>query len=220
MKKFISRIVLSFIFFTGLSVSQTIDTIPMCGTELLMREGIDLSQEGGLYITAQGTIRVLVVFVRFKDDVAPHNHWPANDQVQTWMTEYIDPDMQTGSTNYANLTNYFKQMSLGTYNVIGDFVYVKTPKNKNEYGYPLRYNATKDVLQNAVDPLVNFADYDNWDFNSNYNHTNQPDGIVDMIVMVWRGLVIADWYLGEASLASVKILKFIYYSPNMSIQMV
>lgn len=185
--------------FTINSFSQSIETVPTCGT-VDGEEQVDLSQRGGLHITAQGTIRVLVVFVRFKDDVAAHGYWPANDQVQSFMTQYIDPSTQTGSTNFANLTNYFKQMSLGVYNVIGDVVYVKTPKNKNEYGSPLRYNATKDVLQNAVDPLVNFANYDNWSCNSSYTHSNQPDGVIDMIVMIWRGLVLTPAWLGEASL--------------------
>lgn len=163
MKKFISSTLSSIILFVGLSIPQSVETIPTCGIALPERYSVDLSQEGGLYVTAQGTIRVLVVFVRFRDDVAPHNYWPANDQVQTFMTEYIDPDIQTGSTNFANLTNYFNQMSLGVYNVIGNVVYVKTPQDRSYYGtpWPNRYLATKDVLQNAVDPLVNFADYDN-----------------------------------------------------------
>lgn len=106
-------------------------------------------------------------------------------------------------------------------------MYVKTPKNRNEYGspWPSRSAATKDVLQNVVDPLVNFANYDNWTFNSNYNHTNQPDGTIDMIVMVWRGLLLTDQWLGEASLggglpftveAGTKTIKTGYLNANGS----
>ncbi|MEJ2196878.1 MAG: hypothetical protein P8X73_18755, partial [Ignavibacteriaceae bacterium] len=35
---------------------------------------------------------------------------------------------------------------------------------------------------------------------SNYYHINEPDGIVDMIVIIWRGLVLSDNWCGEASL--------------------
>ncbi|MBI5661985.1 MAG: T9SS type A sorting domain-containing protein [Ignavibacterium album] len=124
------------------------------------------------------------------------------------MTQFVDPSEQTGSINFLNLTNYFKQMSLGSYKVIGDVVYVKTPQNRSYYGTPLpdRWLVTKDVLQNKVDPLVNFGNYDNWTFNSNYHHTNQPDGTVDMVVMIWRGLLLSEAYLGEASLG--------YNNPN------
>ena len=95
-------------------------------------------------------------------------------------------------------------MSLGSYNVTGEVIYVETPQNKNSYiisgSYPDRYLATKDVLINKVDPVINFATYDNWTTTSDYTHINQPDSVVDMIVMIWRGLVFANWWSGEASL--------------------
>jgi M6 family metalloprotease-like protein len=121
------------------------------------------------------------------------------------MSNFIDPSISTGSTNFANLTNYFDKMSLGLYHAIGEAVYVETPVvngvphtqawySQNGYG---RAETNADVLQNAVNPIVNFALYDNWRYDSTYHHTNQADGTVDMIVMVWRG---NPWGLGEASL--------------------
>lgn len=162
---------------------------------------INLSQTGGLYRTSQGTLRVLVVFVRFKDDNAYNPHWPAGSPPNV-MNDFIDPNVSTNSSNLINLTHYFDEMSMGTYDIIGEAIYVETPHNKSYYGsYPNnRVLAHKDVLQNVVDPLVNFNDYDNWTYDSTYSHTNQPDGTVDMIIMVWRGLVITNNWLGEASL--------------------
>lgn len=64
-----------------------------------------------------------------------------------------------------------------------------------------RYEAIKDVLKNKVDPLVDFSDFDNWTYDSPYHHTNQPDGTVDMIVVIWRGKHFGGWG-GEASLGS------------------
>lgn len=52
-----------------------------------------------------------------------------------------------------------------------------------------------------VDPLIDFSKYDNWRYDSDYTHVNEPDGVVDMIVMVYRGRPVG-WYLGEASLGS------------------
>ncbi len=166
---------------------------------------IDQSQFGGIYLTATGTIRILLVFVSYSDDNSAHANWPAHQQ-PTYMSNFIDPSISTGSTNFANLTNYFDKMSLGLYHVIGEAVYVETPVVNgvahtqawySQNGYS-RAQTNADVLQNAVDPIVNFALYDNWRCDSNYHHTNVADGTVDMIVMVWRGSAWPD--LGEASL--------------------
>jgi hypothetical protein len=94
---------------------------------------LDLTQKGGLYVTAQGEIKVLVVFVRFKDDVSSHPYWPVGQPPLEFST-YIDPNFQTGSTNYLNLTNYFKQMSFSVFKVTGTAVYVETPNNRSYYG--------------------------------------------------------------------------------------
>jgi len=170
-----------------------------CGTQ--QTDQADLSQYGGKYIPSQGVFKVLVVFVRFKDDNTYNPHWTAGSPPDV-MNNFIDPYTNTNSVNLINLTHYFDVMSMGTYKVIGNAVYVETPHNMSYYGTPnpSRSSATKDVLQNAVDPIVNFADYDNWTFTSSYHQTNQPDGIVDMIIMVWRGLNFPG-FGGEASLS-------------------
>lgn len=146
---------------------------------------------------------MLVVFASFKDDNSYHPYWPVGQPLQNYST-FIDPNLQTGSTHYINLTNYFDKMSFGISKVIGQAVYVETPHNKSYYGNPPnRFLATKDVLQNAVDPLVNFANFDNWSSSANYTHSNQSDGTVDMIIMIWRAsdtpFPFGGWS-GEASL--------------------
>jgi hypothetical protein len=172
-----------------------------CGTTQARGENIDLEQEGGIYLTSQGELKVLVVFVKFRDDHSAHNYWPDTMEPQPFMTTYIDPNWQTNSTNEINLTHYFRKMSLGIFKVTGEYVYVETPHDKSYYGNPpSRYLATKEVLQQKVDPLINFANYDNWTYNSNYNHINQPDGAVDMIVVIWRGQPFNSTWGGEASL--------------------
>ncbi len=200
MKNFkIIIVILIILLFNLFSFTYASNNPQACG--LTGTTTINLNQRGGLYRTAQGTLRVLVVFVRFKDDNAYNPHWPAGSPPNV-MNNYIDPNANTNSTNLINLTHYFDEMSMATYHVIGDAIYVETPHNKSYYGLPdsSRSKANKDVLQNVVDPLVDFSDYDNWTFNSDYSHTNQPDGTVDMIIMVWRGLVFSSAWLGEATL--------------------
>lgn len=200
MKKLLTLLALSIILFCGYTFAQTDET---CGTipAYYKGESIDLNQKGGIYLTAQGELKVLVVFARFKDDISAHPYWPTGQPPDNYTT-FIDPNLQTNSTHYINLTHYFKKMSLGVYKVTGQAVYVETPQNKSYYfSQPNpRFAANKDVLQNKVDPLINFADYDNWSCSSNYNHIDQPDGTVDMIIMIWRGFQFSSWWSGEASL--------------------
>jgi hypothetical protein len=172
-----------------------------CATTPLRGEVIDLQQNGGIYLTSQGELKVLVVFVKFRDDHSAHNYWPDTMIPQPFMTTYIDPSWQTNSTNEINLTHYFRKMSLGIFKVTGEYVYVETPHDKSYYGNPpSRSLATKEVLQQKVDPLINFANYDNWTCNGSYNQTNQPDGTVDMIIVIWRGQPFNSSWGGEASL--------------------
>jgi M6 family metalloprotease-like protein len=198
MKKFVFFFVCCLAAFPSSAFAQTdfsCATVPPAG------ESINPTETRGIYLPAQGDLKILVVFARFKDDTTPHNEWPAGSGPPGYTT-WIDPTMQTGSTNLENFTHYFKTMSIGTFRVTGTAISVETPQNRSYY-FALpnpRYEANKDILQNKVDPLVNFADFDNWTFNSNYNHTNQPDGTVDMIVMIWRGFAFASNWGGEASL--------------------
>lgn len=203
MKKLLKILTLGFIFFPSYLIAQVDET---CGTMPPPRESIDLNQQGGIYLTSQNELKVLVVFVRFKDDNSYHPHWPAGQPPTNYST-FIDQNLQTNSTHYINLTNYFKKMSLGVYKVTGQAVYVETPNNMSYYGTPPnmnRYLATKEVLQQKVDPIINFSDYDNWSSSANYNHSNQPDGTVDHIIMIWRASTLpfpfSNFWSGEASL--------------------
>lgn len=97
-----------------------------CATNIDPREtgyAISLTQLGGKYITAEGTFRILIVFVSYPDDNNSHSYWPVGGP-PIYMANFIDPDENTNSTNHANLTNYFGQMSFDTYRVIGEAIYV------------------------------------------------------------------------------------------------
>ncbi|MGB5848943.1 MAG: T9SS type A sorting domain-containing protein, partial [Ignavibacteriaceae bacterium] len=153
--------------------------------------------------TAVGDLKVLVVFAKFKDDNNPHQFWPA-DSYPTEMNNFIDTEMQNGSAHFLNLTNYYSQMSFGNFKLTGKTIGAETLYPASHYipangTYPDRSLANKDILQ-VIDDSVDYRDFDNWTYLSDYYHSNEPDGIVDMVIIIWRGLVLTDNWSGEASL--------------------
>jgi hypothetical protein len=163
----------------------------------------NLDQRGGKYLTSLGDLKVLVIFAKFKDDNNPHPHWPINSYPSE-MNYFIDDNLMISSNHFINLTNYYNQMSFGNFRVTGKVICAETPYPiehyipKNEV-YPVRSLANKDILK-IVDDSVDFREYDNWKYLNNYHHENIPDNVVEMVVMIWRGLVFADNWSGESSL--------------------
>jgi hypothetical protein len=194
MKKY-SLFLLLFLF-SIISVYSNDNDIP-CGTSGSVTSS---STTGGIYIPSTGTLKVLVVFARMKDDTTSHSWWPVGGSPNGY-SMYIDSTATQGSTNFFNLTNYYRTMSCGNFTVIGKAVSVETPNDSAYYGGN-RYLATKEVLQQKVDPLVNFSDFDNWTYNTTYSHSNTADGTVDMIIVIWRGWKWGTSWYGIANLGS------------------
>lgn len=146
----------------------------------------------GNYIPAEGVFKVLVVFVRMKEDTnlvsgVDTPGWPAKSD-PAWLEYFVDSSPNyTGNFEYNNLSQYFWEMSNGTYHVIGDVydhVYV-TQYNTSHYSSVVAIN--NEVLQAVdADPSYDFSDYDNWKRNSQYDHENVPDGKVDKIIIIYR----------------------------------
>ncbi|MCB0283891.1 MAG: hypothetical protein KDF60_14995 [Calditrichaeota bacterium] len=157
MKLFIMLITVS-IFFVSFLHAQEEEII--CETN---STDVTTPDIGGRYITANGTLRILLVFVDFKNDTNPHSYWVAGS-APSGMSSFIDANTSINSSNYANVTNFFDQMSLGNYNVIGEAIYVEAPHTEVWYAnnYYSRVDRNLDVLVNAVDPIVDFTLYDNW----------------------------------------------------------
>jgi len=162
-----------------------------------------LTTGGGTYITALGALKVLVVFAKLKDDTSSHPYWPV-DSYPSEMNNFIDLDMQKGSTHFLNLTNYYNQMSFGKFKVTGKSIGAETPYPASHYIMPNknclnRSMAITDILK-SIDDSIDYREFDNWTYSSNYNHRKSPDGIVDMIIVIWRGLVFDEQWSGESSL--------------------
>jgi len=71
MKHILRILLLCLLGFSNFLLAQT---EPQCAAPQ-SGGSISLSQEGGIYLTAQGTLKVLVVFARFKDDWSYHPYW-------------------------------------------------------------------------------------------------------------------------------------------------
>lgn len=197
---FIKKILFFVLLMSTLISAQTLDI--GCGTEG-NSDPLDVTQRGGRFLTASGELKVLVVFAKFLNDTEDHIYWPTNGY-PTEMQNFIDPNQQTNSLHFLNLTNYFDQMSYSNFKVIGTAVGVTTPHPKSYYiqsgnTLPDRAMANKDALLEA-DNQIDFSQFDNWTYSNDYNHENTPDGIIDMVIVVWRGIVFEDTWSGEASL--------------------
>ena len=169
----------------------------LCGIQSDLQYVRPLDDAGGIHITSNGTLRVLIVFASFPDDETPHPYWPAHNP-PLFMQQFIDPDTSMHSQAPYNLTNYFNQMSLGQFHLVGEAIWVETAHSQEEYRNGSYGRANWSILQERVDSMVDFTLYDQWTKDANYLHRNVPDGLVDMVIMVWRTNI---WeYLGEASL--------------------
>jgi M6 family metalloprotease-like protein len=179
-------------------VLQAEDHHIQCGLRVNRAQILPLEDVGGKHITARGKLRILLVFASFPDDETPHPFWPAH-QPPLFMGQFIDPDTLTRSTGPFNLTHYFREMSLGQFTLTGDVLWVESARPEREYSSSGSYGrANTDLIKDRLDSLVDFSQYDRWTRLGDYSTANVPDGIVDMMVIVWRTTIYG--YLGEASL--------------------
>jgi hypothetical protein len=147
------------------------------------------TQIGGLYLTASGTVNVLFVYVQFPDD----NYWTNNSnwpkgQAPTYMASTVDA-VWSSTPTAGSVTDYFNQMSFNNLKVTGTEVSVITPHTRVWYlnnGKQAGF-IHKEVLQ-QLDVTMDFAQFDNWSYISENNHTNTPNDTVDMIFMMWRNV--------------------------------
>jgi len=204
------------IYFAGLSllilmisfntVAQYSDFI--CGTEYeeqLTKNSLNakiLPNNDGQFLTAKGTLRILIIFAEFDNRSEPGgpDYWP-DGGFPSFINSYIDETETQNSAHKINVTNYFDQVSGNNYKVIGDVVTVHVPSSH----YLNRSSASQWIL-NHLDSSIDFSKYDNWTKTADYTHSNSPDGVVDMIGIIYRGFSVSSAYSGEASLGFDSIL--------------
>ncbi len=139
----------------------------------------------GKYKPAKGTLKTLMVFIRFEDDNTSMSYWNSypntNDifDVESWMESSIDVSSSINSDNYFNVTNYFSVMSNDQFNVIGEAVYIELPPKDTftddgtPTGTPLAglalMHATNKYALEYLDSRMDLSKYDNFEYDSIYH---------------------------------------------------
>jgi len=143
------------------------------------------TQYGGLYITSVGTVKACIIFVSAIGDTfnVNSNEWQAGDP-PSFMPQYINSPSTIGYPN-SNITKFYNDMSNGTKSVVGDVFHYTLPFNFNSLSTHTMDSLTNLVIM-GMNNQINYSDYDNWTRTSNYNFINQPDGIVDMLILIFR----------------------------------
>jgi M6 family metalloprotease-like protein len=149
---------------------------------------------GGKHLPVNGTVKVLVVFAQFKDDVdQPSNpEWPSG-QLPRWANNLF-ATQQSASYPAWSVSDYYAQMSFGRYHVIGD-VYpelITTPLTAVEYAQQgkLYGDVNRDVLTKAA-ANGNFRAYDRWStttMNGRLYTYEVSDGVVEMVFVLYRNI--------------------------------
>jgi M6 family metalloprotease-like protein len=180
----------------SLADGQAVPPTQSCGT-------LGQSQQtaiGGEWITASGTLKVMMIFIDFPDDALdPTNStWPVGSG-PNYLSNIIDVTAGQNSGINANITTYFRDMSFGQFTVIGTAHYVQAPHTlawyeANHPNAEAGYSAS-DALQ-ILDATMDFADYDGWT-DYQYSHTLGSDGVVDMVFICYR-----QWYLNRGNFGS------------------
>ena len=157
--------------------------------------------KGGKYIVAHGEVRALIIFIQFSDDTENTDGWPITNppSLPSWANDMIGED---ANGNYLGLTEYFDEMSKvnpnsahGIYKVTGDvYPQVYVPLH-NENFYTSLSQVNEEVLT-VLDSHIDYSQYDNCSASD-----NSPDGVVDMIILIYRNLTnLASYWKGWAGL--------------------
>ena len=193
MKTFFSAIfivmILSFLFFQKTFAASGPDSNFVCGLTISLPAS---DQIGGIYIpskTPNSYFRILVIFAQFPDD-GWNTSWTewSKGSAPTYMNSFVD-STTTEMSNIGNVTQYFREMSLGTFTVIGKSYSVIAPHTRQWYdnNNEGRSYINQDVIQ-ELNQTVSFTSYDNWHLVNDYNSINTPDGYIDMICVIWRSI--------------------------------
>ncbi len=143
----------------------------------------------GVILPSIGTVNTLIIFAQFPDDnydtsnvLWPKGKAPADED--KWISETWTDNPVQGS-----LTHYFNDMSFNKFKFIGKTVSVIAPHTRQWYldSSLKRGDIQKDIIL-QLNKKMNFAEFDNWKWVADYKQANQPDGMIDMIIFIWRNI--------------------------------
>lgn len=173
--------------------------------------------ENGFVTPAKGTVRVLLIFAEIVGTgctglTTPDPLWPTGQlppDKDIWLN-YAVSSTPTGNTKY------YKEISLGELNVIGDYYndIIQVPCGSSDGAVINQLNAVwqPDINGNYLTAHgLNLNDFDSFtttDYYSGLNgkyKTNTPDGNMDAVVIIWRNKYDCGSGLGVANALSNNI---------------
>jgi hypothetical protein len=143
---------------------------------------LETIQTGGLYVTGEGVLRVLVVFVQFPNETEQNSEWPIG-QPPSYFQTFIDSTTTQNSSLYMNITNFYRQMSSNHLLLTGKAYHMIARNNSGTYGGN-RDMLHREILQ-RLDSVISFAEYDNWmEFTPFYGQQVKPMNVVVQMPLV------------------------------------
>lgn len=178
------------VFSSGL-FSQNYDDI--CPDVLVNKQALS-AQTGGKYKPASHApgqyLRVLIVFAQFSGDERIFSDWTYG-QIPTYSNKLVSTVTASQYGSFV-LSDYWKTMSLGNYDVIGD-VYQNVVTLRSESWYESNNKNFQDTNLDVLDSIngkIDFKKYDNWGFDSGtssfFFSPRNADGYLDMMYIIYR----------------------------------
>ena len=146
-------------------------------------------QIGGKILPSTGTVNTLIIFSQFPDDNfdSIDVQWPKGKvplDIDNWISQtWTDKPVQ------GSLTHYFNEMSFNKFKFIGKTVSVISPHTRRWYldnGWK-RGDIQKEIIL-RINKTMNFAEFDNWNWVTDYKQINEPDQRIDLIIFIWRNI--------------------------------
>ncbi|NCS88187.1 MAG: hypothetical protein AUK34_12135 [Ignavibacteria bacterium CG2_30_36_16] len=183
----------SFLFLISISIfPQEPDVIcPVVQVD----KSAEYAQVGGIFKPSQNApgefLRVLIVFAEFEDDTNEYTTWDYGE-LPFYANSILDASPSSTYTPFT-LSDYWKTMSMGNFDIIGD-IYPEVIRINSEAYYRTNGKYFQDcnleVLNRIDDGTIDFRQYDNWRFNSATGafESNEGDGdrILDMMYIIYR----------------------------------
>lgn len=140
----------------------------------------------GRHVTSNGKLRTLIVYVSFSDDTTTKSKsWEMTGNVlPNWTKQMLNPT-ENLYFPHNNLSQYFHEMSFGNLLLYGD-IYPKVVIPKHNQNHYKNIGEVNSEVLISIDGEVDFSKYDNWSKGENNKFVSVPDGIVDLIFVVYR----------------------------------
>lgn len=189
-------VLLSFVIIlnSNLFSQQYPEVCPDIPINIAARPTSTLTQKGGLYKPASNApgqyLRVLIVFAEFSGDNRTFGDWTYG-QLPTYSDKIVDSVTAAHYRSFT-LSDYWKTMSFGNYDIIGD-VYPNVVTLRSEDWYRTNGKWFQDANINVLDSIngkVDFKKYDNWGYNTGTNsfifNARNGDGYLDLMYIIYR----------------------------------